>query len=128
MDGYMYPIRSSLFQCSNYTRIWDILTSYYEKENILLLDGDRFAKDPLPVLQKVETFLELPSFYSEEHFTYNGRKGFPCFKLSKETCMGKNKARDHPELSSETLQYLRRILRPSLEEFNLKTGMNITLS
>ena len=30
----MYPVRSSLFQCSNYTRIWDILTSYYEKVEI----------------------------------------------------------------------------------------------
>ena len=30
--------------------------------------------------------------------------------------------------NSETLQYLRKILRPSLEEFNLKTGMNIKLS
>ena len=33
----MYPIRSSLFQCSNYTRIWDILTSYYEKVKIFSL-------------------------------------------------------------------------------------------
>ena len=26
-----FPIRESMFQNSNYTRIWDILTSYYEK-------------------------------------------------------------------------------------------------
>ena len=31
MDGYEYPIRKSIFQCSNYSRIWDILTTYYEK-------------------------------------------------------------------------------------------------
>ena len=48
--------------------------------------------------------------------------------MTKETCMGKNKARDHPELMSDTLSYLRKIFRPSLEEFNLNTGLNITLS
>ena len=73
MDGYAYPARDSMFQCSNYTRIWKILTSYYDKENILVLDGDKFTEDPVPVLQSVETFLDLPAFYSPDHFTYNGR-------------------------------------------------------
>ena len=57
-----------------------------------------------------------------------GRKGFPCFKLTRENCMGKNKARTHPKIRSETLQYLRDIFKPILVEFNTKTGMNIRLS
>ena len=42
--------------------------------------------------------------------------------------MGKNKARTHPKIRSETLQYLRDIFKPILVEFNTKTGMNIRLS
>ena len=42
--------------------------------------------------------------------------------------MGENKARDHPELRSETKDYLRRIFRPMLREFNSKTGASIRLS
>ena len=60
-----------------------------------------------------------------------GRKGFPCFKLdvnSLEKCMGNEKARKHPDISSDTRGYLRKIFKPMLEEFNRKTGMNIRLS
>ena len=38
-----------------------------------MLDGDKFSEDPVPVLQSVERFLDLPAFYSPDHFTYNGR-------------------------------------------------------
>ena len=60
-----------------------------------------------------------------------GRKGYPCFNLDEDTirgCMGSGKARDHPEIKLETVNYLRNIYRPMLEEFNKKTGMNIRLS
>ena len=60
-----------------------------------------------------------------------GRKGYPCFKLdddSLEECMGAKKGRRHPDISSDTRDYLRRIFKPMLEEFNRKTGMNIKLS
>ena len=42
------------------------------KENILVLDGDRFVEDPVLVLRSVERFLHLPPFYSDQHFTFNG--------------------------------------------------------
>ena len=42
------------------------------KENILVLDGDRFIEDPVAVLKTVEKFLDIPSFYTAQHFTYNG--------------------------------------------------------
>ena len=42
------------------------------QENILVLDGDQFTEDPVSVLQSVERFLHIPSFYTDNHFTYNG--------------------------------------------------------
>ena len=63
--------------------------------------------------------------------SFLGRKGYPCFKLdvnSLEKCMGANKAREHPDISSDTRDYLRKNFKPMLDEFNRKTGMNIRLS
>ena len=37
-----------------------------------MLDGDQFTEDPLSVLQNVERFLDLPSFYTDQSFTHNG--------------------------------------------------------
>ena len=42
------------------------------KENILVLDGDRFVEDPVLVLRSVERFLHLPPFFSHQHFTFSG--------------------------------------------------------
>ena len=64
------------------------------------------------------------------HF-FSGKKGYPCFKLddeSLERCMGAGKGRKHPDIGSDTRNYLRKIFKPMLKEFNRKTGMNIKLS
>ena len=120
------------------------------KEQILLLDGDVFVQEPVKVLKKVERFLELPSFFTEDHFDYTGRyltkllefdfiifgnivgkHGFPCFKLDADSmskCMSDSKARDHPELSQESLKLLRSKFRPMLEKFKEQTGMSVNLS
>ena len=42
--------------------------------------------------------------------------------------MGSGKGRKHPEISSDTRDYLRKVFKTMLEEFNTKTGMNIRLS
>ena len=37
------------------------------------MDGDKFIEDPVPVLQSVEKFLHIPSFFTDQHFTHNGK-------------------------------------------------------
>ena len=49
-----------------------VQTNLSSQENILVLDGDKFIEDPVPVLRSVERFLNLPAFYSDQHFTFNG--------------------------------------------------------
>ena len=49
------------------------------QDNILVLDGDIFTKDPVTVLQSVEKFLQIPSFYTDHHFTYNGEESIYLF-------------------------------------------------
>lgn len=48
------------------------------KENILVVDGDEFIESPVDVLRSVENFLQIPSFYTERHFTKNG--GSQCYR------------------------------------------------
>ena len=83
------------------------------------------------MLNKIEKFLEIPQYFTVDHFDYTGRKGFPCFKLdekSRSQCMSKVKARDHPKLNQESLTYLRNHFKPILNNFKSQTGVNIKLS
>ena len=60
-----------------------ILRKFYTlyEENILVLDGDKFIEDPLPVLQDVERFLDIPSFFTDQSFTHNGMEKFDLFAV-----------------------------------------------
>ena len=42
--------------------------------------------------------------------------------------MGRDKARDHPELREETLAHLRRIFKPIIKKFQQQSGIEIILS
>ena len=101
------------------------------QDQILLLDGDVFVEEPVKVLNEIEEFLGIPSYFTKDHFDFSGRKGFPCFKLDEESrsqCMSKGKARDHPELNEESLAYLRNYFKPIVEKFETQTGMKLRLS
>ena len=104
---------------------------YIFEDQILLLDGDVFTEDPVKILNEVEKFLGLPSYFTTNHFDFSGRKGFPCFKVhknAKSQCMRKNKGRKHPSLNKESLDYLRNHFRPIVESFEQQTGMKVRLS
>ena len=119
------------------------------KEQIMLVDGDVFTEKPAVILQEIEQFLNIPAFFSQDHFVFTGKwfclqlqwwlihesvegkKGYPCFKVDQETeekCMNSSKkARDHPTLTSDSRELLRELFHPSITEFNNQTGMNIRL-
>ena len=95
------------------------------------LDGDEFTRNPLKILNEIESFIDIPHYFNEGHFDFSGRKGYPCFKLDQESlsqCMGKIKARPHPELSEKSLKILRKHFSPMLKKFKEQTRMNLTLS
>ena len=101
------------------------------QKQILWLDGDEFTVSPVRVLNRIEKFLGVPRYFTEQHFEFSGRKGYPCFKLDPDShsrCMGEKKARDHPELSDKSLNFLRRYYKPKLEKFKARTGVDVKLS
>ena len=108
---------------SDYALQYDMLTSVFQTENILIVNGDMIVQNPLEEIKKVETFIGLPSFFAEDHFVYPKEKGiFPCFKLGKKTnCMKGDKGREHPPLSQETLSYLKNYFQTRMDKFEQLT-------
>ena len=96
-------------------------------KNILVVNGDRLVTDPLQEIRRVETFLELPQFFSESHFVFPEGAKFPCFKFGEHNlCMDpKHKGRDHPTLKRETLNYLKRHFQPMVDNFFIESGISL---
>ena len=84
-------IYDTVFLMSNFSNLWDQLTTVYPKvyiynlnrcsfytsfiykqEQILLLNGDDFTSAPLKVLRDVEKFIGVPQFFNENHFNFSG--------------------------------------------------------
>ena len=87
------------------------MVNYSLQDQVLWLDGDEFTKNPVKILNQIEAFIGIPQYFNENHFDFSGLKGYPCFKLdttSLSECMGKSKARPHPELSKKSLNKLRK--------------------
>ena len=86
---------------------------FFPKEQILVLNGELFAKDPFPILKEVETFLVLKPFIERKHVVWNEKKNFNCMKpQSKVICLGRNKGRKHPFIANNTLAAIRNYYRP----------------
>uniref|UniRef100_A0A0N4ZCL3 Sulfotransfer_1 domain-containing protein n=1 Tax=Parastrongyloides trichosuri TaxID=131310 RepID=A0A0N4ZCL3_PARTI len=108
------PIRNSLYSIhlSNYL-------NYFKKEQILILNGDKFIRNPLKELKKAQKFLNVPLLISPSQLIFNSEKGFYCFKKqpnSKVKCLGDSKGRRHVNVSIKT----KALLKENFKEFNLK--------
>lgn len=69
--------------------------------------GGTLIKDPLPELQKVERFLNLPSRIMSSNFYFNQTKGFYCIRSDgRERCLHESKGRPHPLVNNTVLEQL----------------------
>ena len=98
---------------------------YFSKSQLLVLNGDDLISKPTLVLQKVEKFLKIPSFFHEEMFVFDTQKGFYCWNKfpgssssndNNETvhCLGSSKGRTHPEISEDVKMKLNKFFRPHM--------------
>ncbi len=88
---------------------------YFPRQQIHIVDGDAFSKNPVPELLKIETFLGVTPYFNSSHFTYNTEKGFYCLKVT--GCMGKDKGRKHPYIDRKLLQILHDYYQPFNQRF-----------
>ncbi|NWQ71217.1 HS3S1 sulfotransferase, partial [Neopipo cinnamomea] len=80
---------------------------HFSLDQIHIVDGNTLIKDPLPELQKVERFLNLPSRIMSSNFYFNQTKGFYCIRSDgRERCLHESKGRPHPLVNSTILEQL----------------------
>ena len=105
---------------------------YFKMEQMHIANGDVLITDPVSELKKVEAFLGVRPFFSQDMFFYNATKGFYCWKvLSKKgrevpNCLGSGKGREHPTVSEAIMAKLRRFFQPHNEDFYALVGHNFT--
>ncbi|GMS87164.1 hypothetical protein PENTCL1PPCAC_9339, partial [Pristionchus entomophagus] len=109
------PVRNSIYELhlSPWLRLFPL-------KQILVLDGDAFAKDPLSQLRIAEEFLGISHLIQTDQLIFDPAKGFYCFRkahLSKAKCLGRSKGRPHREIDNEVQRQLSKLLRPHNRAF-----------
>jgi hypothetical protein len=86
------------------------MDNYFKPENFLILDGEKFVKEPWAVLNQVEEFLQVDSTISKDNFEFVEKKGFYCLKISNNStdCMNQYKGRSKKVYLSD---YVKKELR-----------------
>ena len=100
---------SNLIQRGCYSVYLKPWLQHFHRRQIFVADGDRFRKNPLPALKKVETFLGLEKYFDESLFTFNANTGFYC-PLGK--CLGESKERPHPTIDPNILEAVKNYYQP----------------
>jgi hypothetical protein len=100
--------------------------TYFDRSQILIVDGDALIRDPTRQLKRVEGFLEVNEFFEDDMFYFNATKGFYCWKKQDDRggqghqvsyCLGSAKGHHLPQLSNDTAQRLQEFFRPHNERF-----------
>ncbi|CAL4133732.1 unnamed protein product [Meganyctiphanes norvegica] len=99
----------------------------FKREQILIIDGDVLIKDPFTEIEKVQKFLNLPPYITEDNFYYNDTKGFYCMRNETfQKCLADSKGRPHPHVDPNVMSRLRRFFAPFNEQFYNMVGHNFS--
>ena len=93
---------------------------YFKMDQIHIVNGDNFKVNQAKELKKIEKFLGLRQYITQDFFTYNSEKGFYCLTRNvtgEMGCMASGKGRQHPEVSPDMMDRLQRFFKPFNEEF-----------
>ena len=115
---------TDLFRQSAYIDRLHKWLQVFGRDRIHVVDGDNFVKYPASELIIVEKFLNISSYFTDDHFVYNSKKKFYCLKKS--GCMGKDKGRSHPEMTEITRKRLQAYFKPLNEELFLALGQKFS--
>jgi len=106
------PLQRSIYH--KHMRIW---MKYFPLEQMYIVDGDRFIKEPWVDVQQIQKFLHLPEEVGRQNFYFNQTKGFYCgreivenvnveWSCSRNKCLSKSKGRAPPKIDVAILKRL----------------------
>ena len=101
---------------STHLRNW---LKVFPLNQLLIIDGETFARNPLPQLIAIENFIELPKYYDNSTLYFDEDKNFYCLAKPKMMCLGKSKGRKHPQVSESVLQKLYEFYRPHNKDLEM---------
>ena len=61
----------------------------FNNSNLMMIDGENFLKNPGPIIEQVQEFLNLPKLVLKEDFAKNPKTGFFCYRKFTEEIMNK---------------------------------------
>ena len=98
---------------------------YFPREQIHIVDGNTFARNPYDTMKDLESFLNLKPYFHEDHFVYNASKGFYCAQeiQGEMTCLGEGKGREHPSIEEDIVTNLKHTFHNCSKLFEEQTGM-----
>ena len=117
------PIKTGRFS-ESVARCYD----RFPKQQIHIIDGDKFAEDPYGELKKVETFLKIDNFYTKDMFIFDKDKGFYCPVLSDGVvlCQDARKGGKHIEISTDLREKMKIYFKPWNQKLRQITGINFS--
>ncbi|XP_052687021.1 heparan sulfate glucosamine 3-O-sulfotransferase 6-like [Crassostrea angulata] len=102
--------------------------SVFPLKQIHFVHGENLVTNPGEEMRKVQTFLGLRTFITEDNFILNKTRGFPCIKKTMSSkrghCLDESKGRKHPILPESVIAALRRFYRPFNAKFYRLTNIN----
>ncbi|CAH1799610.1 unnamed protein product, partial [Owenia fusiformis] len=105
------PYNSSLLQKSRYVEHFESWYSLFEENDMLIIDHKEFVKTPWLVMQKVENYLSLVSYFTEDKFMLSQNSQYYCIKTKGEmdACSQNldHKGRTHITVSEQDRKLLR---------------------
>ena len=103
---------------------------WFDRKEIYVVNGDELITNPVPLLYKLETFVNVPHYFNNSMFVLNKQKGFYCWITSpgekEPNCMKEGKGKPHPNLSNSTLNKLKKFLKPHAETFCHLAAVNFS--
>lgn len=124
----------TILRMGNYAPYVRDLYNLFDKDQVLILDGELFAKDPIQILQVCERFLGIEPVFTDNILIFDKKKGYYCintkislFKKLKESadknkidvetgCFKGSKGRDHPAIPRDIQNQLINFFRPTTED------------
>lgn len=90
----------------------------FKRDQILIVNGDMLIEDPVPQLQKIETFLGIEPRIGKHNFYFNETKGFFCLRNdTQDKCLRETKGRRHPRVDPLIISKLRKFFSEHNQKF-----------
>lgn len=107
-----------LIRWSDYASSVKPWLKYFDRKQILFLDGHKFMDNPTKELKQVEKFLGVKPFFTPDRFWFNETKGMYCIvQNSSKQCMPPMKGIPHKPYPVEVRKLLENYFKPINEKF-----------